>query len=120
MKKTCLQAGLSLLAGAVAIVTLAQFSDQALARPQYFKAFAAKYPDFKVDATAKCAYCHKGPDKKVRNDYGVAVGKALGAKNVKDADAIGTALDKAAGEPSTTDGKTWGDLIKDGTLPLTK
>ena len=119
MKKTCLQAGFTLLAGALAIFALVQLSDQAQARPQYFKAFAAKYPDFKVDATAKCAYCHKGMDKKLRNDYGAAVGKALGAKNVKDPDAIGAALDKAAAE-SAGDGKTFGDLIKDGTLPLTK
>ena len=119
MKKTCLQAGFTLLAGVLAIISLVQLSDQAHARPQYFKAFAAKYPDFKVDATAKCAYCHKGADKKMRNDYGAAVGKSLGAKNVKDPDAVGAALDKAAAE-SAGDGKTFGDLIKDGTLPLTK
>jgi hypothetical protein len=119
MKKTCLQAGFTLLAGVMAIISLVQLSDQAQARPQYFKAFAAKYPDFKVDADSKCAVCHKPPDKKSRNDYGAAVGKALGAKNVKDPDTINAALDKAAAE-SAGDGKTFGDLIKAGTLPITK
>ena len=101
MKKNCLQAGFTLLAGALAIISLVQLSDQAHARPQYFKSFAAKYPDFKVDASAKCAYCHKGPDKKTRNDYGVAVGTALGAKNVKDNDAIGAARARNSGTTGT-------------------
>ena len=120
MKKTCLQAGFTLLAGALAIISLVQLSDQAQARPQYFKAFAAMYPDFKVDAAVKCAVCHKPPDKKSRNDYGAAVGKSLGSKNQKDPDMINAALEKAAAEPSPTEGKTFGDLIKDGTLPITK
>jgi len=119
MKKTCLQAGFTLLAGAIAIVSLIQLSDQAQARPGYLKAFTAKYPDFAPAAEGKCAVCHKPPDKKSRNDYGAAVGKALGAKNVKDNDQINAALDKAAAE-SAGDGKTFGDLIKDGTLPITK
>jgi hypothetical protein len=119
MKKTCLQAGFTLLAGALAIVSVVQLGNQADARQPYFKAFVAKYPDFK-GADGKCNICHKGTEKKNRNDYGAAVGKALGAKNVKDVDAINTALDTAAKDPSPVDGKTFGDLIKDGTLPITK
>src|ERR1051326_9080378 len=55
----------------------------ASARPTYLGAFTAVY-SVKPDSTlgkAKCGICHQGTDKKVRNTYGAAVGKALGKEN---------------------------------------
>ena len=66
------------------------------ARPQYYTEFEALYvsKDPKTDAekalaeavakAKKCGVCHVGKDKKVRNDYGKAFGKGVGAKNSKD------------------------------------
>ena len=66
----------------------------------------------------KCAACHNGgDDKKKRNDYGKALAAALGEKDVKDPEKIKAALDRAVKEKSGTDGKTFGDLIKEGKLP---
>lgn len=87
------------------------------ARPNYNKEFWDMYPtlkDFKEGTS--CGACH-GKEKKVRNDYGKAVGGALGEAKVMDAEKIKAALKKAEGEKSGTDGKTFGDLIKDGKLP---
>ena len=87
------------------------------ARPKYNTEFWDAYPTLKdLKEATKCGACH-GADKKVRNDYGKAVGEALGGKNVMDLDKIKEALKKAEGEKSGTDGKTFGDLIKDGKLP---
>lgn len=90
----------------------------AQARPGYLKSFNATYPALKDAAeTAKCGICHFGEKKTNRNDYGKAMGEALGAKNVKaDAD-IEAALKKTEAGKSSTEGKTFGDLIKDGKLP---
>lgn len=118
MKTNLSMAGFLTLAGAVALaVCLGSSAD---ARPNYNKAFQAKYPDLEAAKTAKCGVCHEGMDKKVRNDYGKAFGKDLAGKKVMDADQINGALDKVAGEASAVDGKTFGDLIKDGKLPNTK
>ncbi len=65
-------------------------SSSAQARPAYKKAYDAHY-----GKKSTCAICH--PDKKskkIRNEYADALGKALGAKNVKDMDAIVEALKK--------------------------
>ncbi|MFO0948695.1 MAG: hypothetical protein U1D30_22680 [Planctomycetota bacterium] len=84
------------------------------ARPQYLKEFKDKYGDaFKK---ANCAVCHPSKDKKERNDYGKAVGTALGSKNAKDSKKIGEALDKAA-EEKNADGVKFGDLLKEGKSP---
>ncbi len=102
-------AGLALLAAA----------DIAQARPEYNKGFWEKY-DKEIGAqkdVAKCNACHFGTEKKNRNDYGKAVGTALGEPKIKDAEKIKAALDKAAKEKSATEGKTFGDLIKEGKLP---
>ena len=101
----------------VAVVAVA-FAPEAQARPDYLnKGFIPEYPALKAEVeTAKCGVCH-GTDKKVRNDYGKAVGEALGAKMVKDEEKIKAALKKAEAHKSSTEGKTFGDLIKDGKLP---
>jgi hypothetical protein len=87
------------------------------ARPEYNTQFWDMYPSLKdLKEDTKCGACH-GKEKKVRNDYGKAVGMALGEPKVKDAEKIKAALKKAESEKSATDGKTFGDLIKDGKLP---
>ncbi len=89
------------------------------ARPQYSEAFKAGYPNVTAAATTKCAVCHSPESKKVRNVYGKSLEAALGAKNVKDAEAISAALKAAETKPSGVEGKTFGDLLKAGDLPVT-
>jgi hypothetical protein len=67
------------------------------AQPLYHKVFREVYPSRKT-AAAKCAICHTGNDKTIRTEYGKAVEEALGAKNVKDVEAIKAALKKAEGK----------------------
>lgn len=94
---------------------------EAQARPGYLKEFNNTYPKLKDAAeAAKCGICHFGEKKTNRNDYGKAVGEALGEKDVKGDGApakIEAALKKAEAGKSSTDGKTFGDLLKDGKLP---
>jgi hypothetical protein len=91
------------------------------ARPKYKETFEGKYAGLaqKVDKV-KCGVCHPPAaeeKKKVRNNYGQALAKALGAKNVDDKDAILKALGTIESQKSATDGKSFGDLIKAGELP---
>jgi hypothetical protein len=91
--------------------------EPAQARMEYLKAFSGKYDKVKDAAnTKKCGVCH-GAQKKDRSDYAKAIEKALGAKMVKDMDKINKALDEAAKGDSGNGGKTYGDLLNDGTLP---
>ena len=110
-----------------AIIGLVIFtaSQPAHARPNYNKEFWAKYETElgKFKETTSCKACHFGVDKKNRNDYGKAVGEALvspevgGKKQETDLEKIKKALDQAAKAKSATEGKTFGDLIKEGILP---
>jgi|SRR5262245_42713415 hypothetical protein len=101
------------IAAIAGLVTLCQ---PAQARMEYFNAFKGKYSNLqKADLDKKCGICH-GTDKKMRSDYAKAVEKALGAKMVKDMEKINKALDEAA-KGDAGDGKTYGDLLKDGKLP---
>lgn len=111
--KKCV-AALAALAIAVVFSSTAQ---EAEARPNYLKAFVGKY-DIAAAKEKKCGVCHGegGKNKKVVSDYAKALGKALGKKNVKDADAIGAALDEAA-KADAGGGKTYGDILKSGELP---
>ena len=112
MKKSFL-----VIAGIVALLAAGHFhSETAQARPNYNMAFQATY-DFAAAKEAKCNVCHMGTEKKMRNPYGVAVGKALGEAKVTDAAKIKAAFETANGEKSAVAGKTFGDLIKDGKLP---
>lgn len=108
---------LGVVAGLAALVSGMIDSDTAEARPQFKKAAAAAYPDNAAVKKAGCGACHPVKDKKKRNDYGVALGKALGKKNEKNADAIKAAFKKAEAGKSATEGKTFGDLLKAGKLP---
>lgn len=95
-------------------------TNSADARPQYCKAFIGHYTNVKAAAQTKCGICHTGEDKKVRNNYGMALEAALPAKNCKDETAIKDALVKVESEKSAVDGKTFGDLLKAGELPASK
>lgn len=78
---------------AVLIIIPSNF-ETAQARPLYMKVFKEVHPNRNDDVT-KCAICHVGTNKKNRNEYGRAVGEALGGKNVKDVETIKAALKKA-------------------------
>lgn len=104
---------------ALAFVTamVVSASREAEARPQYLKGFATEYEGLKDKVEEKkCGVCHPAKSKKVKNDYGVALGKAIGAKNEKDAEKIKAALGKA-GEEKNADGKTFKSIIEGGDLP---
>lgn len=96
----------------------ASLTAPASARKQYYDEFKEKYgKDLgKTVDDAKCFVCHVGKSKKNRNDYGMALGKAV-SKNEKDKAKISEALGKIEEEKSA-DGKTFGELIKEGKLPV--
>lgn len=83
------------------------------ARPGYMMAFKSTYPNVTAAETAKCNVCHAPDNKKVRNDYGKALGEALGAANVKDEAQIKAALKKVEETK-----KEFGDKLKAGKLPV--
>jgi len=102
---------LTLVCGA-AVLALAL--DSADARPPFTKVFTETYPDVTAAATAKCNICHvNGQEKKVRNDYGKAVGGAIGAKGEKDLAKVKAALKKVEEEH-----KEWAEKLKAGKLPV--
>lgn len=106
----------------VAAVFIMAGSD-AVARPKYSNVANAKYPELAkkhgTDGKLTCALCHPVKDKKVRNNFGAALGGKLGKKNESDEDKIKEALTEAEKEDSATEGKTFGDLIEAGELPGT-
>ncbi len=123
------------LTAVVAVASIAWLNvGTAQARKQYSDEFIKKYVtedpstpaqkalDAEVKAV-KCGVCHagdKGANKKERNAYGAALQKAVG-KNEKNASAIDAALDKVADEhsvPGKDDSPTFGDLLKEGKLPV--
>ncbi|MHC2070705.1 hypothetical protein ACYFX5_24805 [Bremerella sp. T1] len=75
---------------------------------------------------AKCNLCHGGKSKKIRNEYGVALGKLLDKSDYstkrrkeepeKVQEELFAALDKVAEEKSKS-GDTFGEKIKAGKLP---
>jgi len=119
MTKFVLSGGFAI--GALLVGGMLMSGNQADARPQYNKAFHETYSGNKevaaLAANAKCSACHVGAKKTDRNDYGMALAKLVGAKNEKDDAKIKAALKAAEGEKSGTEGKTFGDLLKDGKLP---
>ena len=115
------KSGILMVVGVALLGSMLYFSiDSVEARPGYMKVFNAEYPDLEAAKEAKCNVCHEGKSKKMRNAYGKAVGAALGAKNVKEADKVKEGLEEAAGKDSEVEGKTFGDLIKEGKLPGSK
>jgi len=106
---------------------------KAEARPTYNTVFKNTYKEPAQKALikkAKCNICHystqKSKSKKNRNDFGKAMAKALGKDEAgkpiiklkkKDTKKIEAALAKAVKEKSSVEGKTFGDLIKEGIAP---
>ena len=126
MKNVCMLALCGFVAG-----TLMARVQMAYAVDAFKKSFDAMYVK-KEPATdaekslaaavekAKCNVCHVGKTKKVRNDYGKAVGALVTKKDAKDAPKIEEALKKVAGEKSKPDdasSPTFGELISQGKLP---
>lgn len=90
------------------------------ARPQFVNPMKEEYPALADQISQqKCGVCHFGSKKANRNDYGKAMAEALGEKNLKDVEKIKASLKKIETEKSSVEGKTFGDLIKDGKLPGT-
>lgn len=104
---------------AATLVFATAFAGSVDARPGYKTAFEKKYPKVKEANKVDCNTCHEGMDKKNRNNYGMALGKVI-AKNEKDNGKIDEALGKIEAEKSAVEGKTFGDLLKDGKLPASK
>ena len=92
---------------------------EAEARPQYLEQFKKTYKPLAEAAEAKkCTTCHGMGKKTERNRYGQAIAAAFGeGKNVKDATNVEKALRGVESKPSGVEGKTFGDLIKEGKLP---
>ncbi|MCA9082023.1 MAG: hypothetical protein KDA58_15785 [Planctomycetaceae bacterium] len=108
-----------MFAGAVVVAMMLIAAPQAQARPEYSKAFKAKYEHLSeaIDAK-KCGVCH-GESKKMISDYAKALAKALGEKKVKDAEKITKALEAVEAQ-ECGGGKTYGDVLKDGLPPGVK
>jgi hypothetical protein len=110
----------AVLAGAALAVFVGFSGKTAKAIPPFKKEWDGMYakdgaPIAKVAAEAKCNICHKGTDKKMRNGYGMAISSLI-KKTEKDPEKIREALTKVEGMKSS-DGKTFGELIKEGKLP---
>jgi cytochrome c553 len=96
----------------VAAMAMGLSLDSVQARPKFVDVFKETYPNVADAATAKCGICHAGTDKKMRNDYGAAVGGAIGEKNEKDLAKVKAALEKVAKE-----NPKWDEALKAGKLP---
>src|SRR4051794_27488242 len=112
---------------AVGLVAASWTLQNASALPPFNVGWQAKYNPGEKNATyveAKCNVCHEGASKKMKNEYGKAVGKFLTKakyQEIKEDEAaakkyIQEGLQKAEGEKSTA-GKNYGELIKSGRLP---
>jgi len=106
-----------LLGLAVAGFSMICASNQAEARPNFKKIWAETYPGSKMMVSKKCGVCHPGKSKKIKNAYATAVSKGLGKRKQTDKEIIVKALKDAEKMPSSVEGKTFGDLIKEDTIP---
>jgi len=120
MKKVCVCVVVCLLAAAWSM-------QSASALPPFNKEWMDKYNEGKKNAAfteAKCNICHAGESKKMKNEYGKAVGKyltkakykAIQEDESKAKQYILEGLQKAEGEKGSA-GKSYGDLLKAGKLP---
>jgi hypothetical protein len=121
LKETFMRAKIRLTFLTVAVAALAIVAlvpTAARARTEYKEAFAKNYAD-KVKPV-DCNLCHDkkaGKNKKIRNEYGKAVGTALGAKSVDDEDKIIKALKEAEKSKAKGAKETFGELIEAGKRP---
>ena len=115
------------------LALLAIGASPALAVPAFNEAFKKAYlkdgtPLTEKVAEVKCNVCHKGKEKKEKNEFGVAVGKYLkkgdfagetkkwDPKSEEGQKVLAEGLEKALQEKSSS-GKTFGELIKANELP---
>jgi hypothetical protein len=113
------------------IVAAGAFVPSASALPPFNKEWMGKYKESSKNAkfveaidTAKCNVCHEGESKKMKNEYGKAVGKYLSKakyNEIKEDEAaakkyILEGLQKAEAEKNGG-GKTFGEMMKAGSLP---
>jgi hypothetical protein len=119
MKKVC--------ACVLVLVVLGWSMQSASALPPFNKEWVARYNPGDKNAAfveAKCNVCHAGESKKMKNEYGKAVGKFLTKakyNEIKEDEAaakkyIAEGLQKAEAEKAAA-GKSYGELIKAGKLP---
>jgi hypothetical protein len=103
-------------------------SSEALARPKYNTEFWKMYDKElgKLKDETKCNACHAPDSKKKRNDYAAELKTTINSKEVggetgktgeTDVAKIKKALELVAKKKSGTEGKTFGELIKEGKLP---
>ena len=95
------------------------------ARPKFAKIFDAHYEkEFagKEVKTKSCTVCHdkSSDNKQTPNAYGAAMTEFLKKKNESDEAVIRSAIKDTEAKPSAIEGKTFGDLIKEGKLPASK
>src|SRR5436853_7924307 len=120
MKKVC-------VCVVVCLIGLAWSMQSASALPPFNKEWVAKYNEGEKNAAfkeAKCNICHAGESKKMKNEYGKAVGKYLTKakyNEIKDDAAAGQkyiieGLQKVEADKNAT-GAPYGDLLKAGKLP---
>ena len=79
------------------------------------KKLAAEIDKITMDGNS-CGICHPGKSKKERNEYGKALNKLVTKADKDDAKKIADALKSTESEKNAA-GKSFGDLIKAGTLP---
>jgi len=108
---------LALLAGVLAFA-----NSPVEARTKYRTQFQKSYEKVAANHKINCFVCHKKMangkiDKKHHNNYGEALEKALGAKNVKNGNKIKEAFGKIEKKKSAEKGKTFGELLEAGKLP---
>jgi hypothetical protein len=120
MKKVC-------VCLVMALVAMGFSMQSASALPPFNKEWVAKYNADGKNAAyndAKCNVCHAGESKKMKNEYGKAIGKFLTKakyNEIKDDSAaaqkyILEGFEKTAAEKNAA-GTTYGDLLKAGKLP---
>ena len=121
MRKMLKVRTVSLFVAAVAVAMLSVNLEKAQARPNFPSVFAKQYTGLKAQVKkVKCAVCHpkeNNKKKKLRNNYGKALKKALGSTKVKDKKKIAAAMEKIEKQDSAVKGMSFGDLIKAGKLP---
>jgi hypothetical protein len=115
-----------LMLGAMAVSLVGS----AQARPPYPAIFKEVYEGNgaaikdAITGDKKCNVCHEGTDKKMRNEFGKALSKHFGkddfTKLKGDKEALAAGLKEAfkkVEKDKNSDGKTFGELLKDGKLP---
>jgi len=70
----------------VVAAVIVLFGGSVDARPFYLSVYQQTFRDPSVKA--KCALCHAGESKKIRNEYGQRFGAKLSGKDIKDAEEI--------------------------------